>query len=295
MILRFSFTRGKVVGLTEVKDFFLHRAYMSSIMIEKEPAMKETRKIIEIDEERCNGCGQCILACAEGALKLVEGKARLVGEILCDGLGACIGECPTGALKIVEREADAFDQEAVKRHVHEADSAVDLPGLTTLPCGCPSSMTMTLDPKAATKEGVTCTDKPSMLGHWPVKLQLLSPQAPFLKGSDMLLLADCCGVASPNLHERFLEGRTVAIACPKLDDVSRHVARLSEILSQATPRSLTVVHMEVPCCTGLVHAAVRARESAGVDVPLRHIVLDRRGVILADEKIPLAKRAHVNV
>ncbi len=257
--------------------------------------MKGTRQIIEIDEEKCNGCGQCILACAEGALKLVDGKARLVGDILCDGLGACIGECPTGALKIIERDAAGFDEEAVKRHLHESEPAMKQNGLTTLPCGCPSSMAMTLDPNPGAGVPGPCADTPSMLGHWPVKLQLLSPQTPFLKGSDMLLLADCCGVASPNLHERLLKGRTVAIACPKLDDVNRHISRLGEILSQATPRALTVVHMEVPCCNGLVHAALKAMEIAGVDIPLRHIMIGRAGEILADEKIPLAKSTQVHV
>ncbi|HPR55941.1 MAG TPA: 4Fe-4S binding protein [Deltaproteobacteria bacterium] len=253
--------------------------------------MKGTRKIIEIDEERCNGCGQCILACAEGALKLVDGKARLVGDILCDGLGACIGECPTGALKIVEREADCFDEEAVKEHLHAPKPT----GLTTLPCGCPSSMAMNLNPNPGIDASDPCTERPSLLGHWPVKLQLLSPQTPFLRGSDMILLADCCAVASPDLHERFLRGRTVAIACPKLDDVERHVERLAGILSQATPRTLTVVHMEVPCCTGLVHIALKAMGIAGADIPLRHVVIGRRGEVLADEQIPLAKPVGVHV
>jgi hypothetical protein len=156
-------------------------------------------------------------------------------------------------------------------------------------------MTMTFDRKTGAGDTAGCVERPSMLGHWPVKLQLLSPRAPFLRDSDMLLLADCCGVASPNLHEAILKGRTVAIACPKLDDVDRHIARLSEILSQATPRTLTVVHMEVPCCTGLVHAAVKAMEIAGVDIPLRHVVIGRMGEIIVDEKIPLAKTTRVHV
>jgi ferredoxin len=281
--------------LTQVKDYPSHTPYKSSIMDTKERMMKRTRKIIEIEEDRCNGCGQCITACAEGALRLVDGKARLVGDILCDGLGACIGECPTGALKIIEREAVEFDEEAVKRHHHEPGPANLQNTLTTLPCGCPSSMTMTFDRDTGGEDTARCVKRPSMLGHWPVKLQLLSPRAPFLRDSDMLLLADCCGVASPNLHEALLKGRTVAIACPKLDDVDRHIARLSEILSQATPRTLTVVHMEVPCCTGLVHAAVKAVEIAGVDIPLRHVVIGRMGEILVDEKIPLAKTTRVHV
>jgi NAD-dependent dihydropyrimidine dehydrogenase PreA subunit len=245
--------------------------------------MKKMRKIIEIDEDKCTGCGQCIVACAEGALQLINGKARLVGEILCDGIGACIGNCPEDALKIIEREAEDFDEKAVEVHLAQRNPAPVQPALA---CGCPSSATMSFSPIQETKgSGPCCTDAVSRLGHWPVKLQLLSPSAPFLKGSDMLLLADCCGVACPNLHDKLLQGKTVAIACPKLDDIDKHIQRLAEILAQATPRQLTIVHMEVPCCTGLVHAAIRAVEVAGVTIPMKHVVIGRRGEILAEEKI----------
>lgn len=245
--------------------------------------MKKIRKIIEIDEDKCTGCGQCITACAEGALQLVDGKARLVGEILCDGIGACIGNCPEDALRIVEREADDFDEEAVHEHLGKRAAS---PAQPTLACGCPSSAAMSFSPIQDTRGLGPCrADAVSRLGHWPVKLQLLSPAAPFLKGSDMLLLADCCGVACPNLHEKLLKGKTVAIACPKLDDIEQHIQRLSEILSQAAPRELAIVHMEVPCCTGLVHAALKAAQRAGVSIPMKHIVIGRRGEILAEEKI----------
>jgi NAD-dependent dihydropyrimidine dehydrogenase PreA subunit len=258
--------------------------------------MKKTRKIIEIDEDKCNGCGLCILTCAEGALKLVDGKARLVGDILCDGIGACIGQCPQGALTIVEREADAFNEEAVKNHHHaeQPQSAVQS-GPAALACGCPSSSIMTLAPKTSLRDENLCTGTSSQLGHWPVKLQLLSPAAAFLKGSDMLLMADCCGIASPTLHDRLLKGRTVAIACPKLDDVEKHIGRLAEILARATPKTLAVVHMEVPCCTGLVHAAIEALRRSGVNIPLKHIVIGRGGEILAEEAVSLPEygRAHI--
>jgi len=241
--------------------------------------MKRMRKIIEIDEDKCTGCGRCITACAEGALQLVNGKARLVGEILCDGIGACIGTCPEDALRILEREAEDFDEKAVKEHLDKGDTAEPV-----LACGCPSSAAMSFSP-IQEMNGPCCADSVSRLGHWPIKLQLLSPAAPFLKGSDMLLLADCCGVACPNLHEKLLKGKTLAIACPKLDDIEKHIQRLTEILSQAVPRELTIVHMEVPCCTGLVHAAMRAAERAGVAIPMKHIVIGRRGEILAEETI----------
>jgi len=260
--------------------------------------MKRKRKIIEIEEQKCTGCGQCIIACAEGALKLVDGKAKLVGEILCDGIGACIGECPEGALKIVEREAEDFSEKAVKHHLHkEGQSTPAHQAPATLACGCPSSSVMTFAPghKHEVSDHTACPEMASRLGHWPVKLQLLGPQATFLKGSDMLLLADCAGVASPNLHERILKGKTVAIACPKLDDIEKHIQKLSEILSQATPRTLTVVHMEVPCCMGLVHAALEAASRSGADIPIRHIVISRRGEILTEEVIPNQRRAHSHV
>jgi Fe-S-cluster-containing hydrogenase component 2 len=245
--------------------------------------MKRTRKIIEIDEDKCTGCGQCITACAEGALQIVNGKARLVGDILCDGMGACIGNCPEDALRIVKREAEDFDEKAVKGHLGKGNP---IPADPVIACGCPSSAAMTFSPIREMNGSEPCRiDAVSRLGHWPVKLQLLSPAAPFLKGSDMLLLADCCGIACPDLHEKLLKGKTVAIACPKLDDVERHIQRLAEILSQAAPRELSIVHMEVPCCTGLIHAARKAADRAGVTIPMKHIVVSRRGDILAEEEI----------
>jgi hypothetical protein len=206
-----------------------------------------------------------------------------VGEILCDGIGACIGECPEDALKIVEREAVDFDEKAVEEHLGKRHPS---PVQPVLACGCPSSATMAFSPIQENKGSESCcADAVSRLGHWPVKLQLLSPMAPFLKGSDMLLLADCCGIACPNLHEKLLKGKTVAIACPKLDDIEKHIQRLADILSQATPRELTIVHMEVPCCTGLVHAALKAADLAGVHIPIKHIIISRRGEIQAEEEI----------
>jgi len=274
--------------LTQVKDATFTAAYDDPIMQAKEPGMKRTRKIIEIDEEKCTGCGQCILACAEGALRLVDGKAKLVGEILCDGIGACIGECPEGALTIVEREAEEFSEAAVTHHASKEGTETPVPhGPSVLACGCPSSAIMAFAPERSRgqKDHGPRAKVTSELGHWPVKLQLLGPQAAFLKGSDMLLMADCCAVASPDLHETLLKGRTVALACPKLDDAEKHISRLAEILTHATPRTLTVVHMEVPCCTGLVHAALEAVRRAGVNIPVRHVVLGRRGEIIREEPL----------
>jgi ferredoxin len=248
--------------------------------------MKITRKIIEIDEEKCTGCGKCILACAEGALKLVNGKAKLVGEIFCDGIGACIGTCPEGALTITEREADAFDEQAVEQLLHRQEANTPSENHETLPCGCPSSQIMSL------KHSVTQSLKPmrhrdvsSSLGHWPVKLQLLGPHAPFLKGSDLILLADCAAAAYPALHQDLFQDRTVAMGCPKLDDLDAHIDRLTEILREASPHSLTVVHMEVPCCSAFVPAARQAIERAGVEIPLEVVIISRTGEILSRQSI----------
>ncbi|OPZ60734.1 MAG: Electron transport complex subunit RsxB [Deltaproteobacteria bacterium ADurb.Bin510] len=218
------------------------------------------RKIIEIDEELCNGCGQCVRACAEGALKLIDGKARLVSEVYCDGLGACIGECPAGALKIVEREAGALNEQALKAHVQ----------------ACPGSASVSL------------AGAGSSLEHFPVKLQLINPGAPFLKGAELLLLADCCGVCYPALHRDLLKGRAVAIGCPKLDVLEKHVERLSAIIGAAGLKKIIVVHMEVPCCSGLVRAALAAARRSGVTVPIEHITISRQGEVLESGPVSLS-------
>lgn len=252
--------------------------------------MPENRKIIQIDEELCDGCGQCILDCAEGALQIVDGKARLVGDIYCDGLGACLSGCPTGALRVIERPAEAFDEEAVekllanKRHSRDEDE-FSIP----LACGCPSSAEMSLQPKAPAPAVVSGTAE-SQLGHWPVKLKLLSPQAPFIKDADLVLLADCAACALPDLHSRFLGGNAVAMACPKLDDAEAHAAKLAQVLEGARPRSLKVVHMEVPCCKGLEWIAAQAMERAGMDIPVESVVIGRDGQVREDQ-LPVAALA----
>jgi len=240
---------------------------------------KSTRKIITIDESKCNGCGQCILACAEGALKLVNGKAKLVGDIYCDGLGACIGECPEGALQIIERQADDFDEKAVEALLTKKDS------VSELPCGCPGSTMMEFKKSSCCEAGLSDAKQVSYLGHWPVKLQLLGPNAPFLKGADLVLLADCAGIACPELHSRILKNHAIAIGCPKLDNLEAHIERLALILKEAQIKSLKVVHMEVPCCSGFIYAAQQAIERSGINLPLSHMVISRQGDIIAEEEI----------
>lgn len=239
------------------------------------------RKIIEIDEEKCDGCGQCVIACAEGALEIIDGKARVVGDILCDGLGACIGECPQGALKIIEREGEAFDEKAVeKRLASLADQ--EKTNEPTLACGCPSSSSQIL---SAAPCASASGPAQSTLGHWPVKLQLLGPNAPFLKGADLVLLADCAATAYPELHQKVLPEKVVAMGCPKLDDLNAHIDRLAQILKEARPQSLTVVFMEVPCCKGFIYGAQKAMEKAGVDLPAKVMQIANTGKVLMEGQL----------
>jgi len=247
------------------------------------------RNIVRIDEDKCDGCGLCATACAEGAIAIVEGKARLVSESYCDGLGACLGECPRGAITIEEREADAFDAEAVAARTGHAGEAPSPPA-----GGCPGAMARRLrtgtgepsTPASAADGG----EAESALGNWPVQLALLPVAAPYLDGADLLLAADCVGFALPGLHRRLLGGKVVAVACPKLDDASAHAEKLAAILAARSVRSLTVVRMEVPCCTGIVRAAEAALAEAGSDLPLREIVVGIDGRIQSDAEIAPAER-----
>jgi NAD-dependent dihydropyrimidine dehydrogenase PreA subunit len=236
------------------------------------PTRKAIRKIVKIDEEKCTGCGACIIACAEGALKIIDGKARLVSEKYCDGLGNCV-DCPEGAISIEEREADDFDEDAVARHLDEDKEE-------TVACGCASANVARFIRPEAPPPAESATE-PSRLGHWPVQLALVPPAAAFLKGADLVLAADCVPFARAGFHREFLgEGRALLVACPKLDDFPAHQARLNAILRQADVKSLTVVHMEVPCCSGLVYMARQAIVASGKSIPVRDITINTRGEII---------------
>jgi Fe-S-cluster-containing hydrogenase component 2 len=230
--------------------------------------MKVKRKIIEIDEEKCDGCGMCVPACAEGSLKVVDGKARVISENLCDGLGACLGECPQGALHIVERVAEEFDEEAVEKHLAVVGPA------PAAPASCPSAGIRLFAPAEACREAnrpAGLDASVSALSHWPVQIRLVPPHAPFLKNADLLVLADCAAVAVANLHEAFLRGRVVLMGCPKFDDVDDYVARFTEIFSTAGIRSITILYMEVPCCGGLPWIIEKALKASGRDIPLEAV------------------------
>lgn len=248
--------------------------------------MKQVREVIEIDENLCNGCGQCILSCAEAALEIVDGKAKLIGDIYCDGLGACLGECPEGALTIINREAENFDEAAVEELLEKAKShkvATTAAPSQSAPCGCPGTMAQSFTHDAAPVSDEQPPALSSQLTHWPIKLQLLGPQAPFLDNADLVLMADCTGFSFPSLHQKILPGSAIAIGCPKLDDLDAHIDRLTEILANAKPKSLTVVHMEVPCCRGFVYAAQKAIEQSGADLPLRRMMIGVNGELLEEE------------
>jgi len=239
--------------------------------------VKTLRKIIRIDEEKCNGCGLCVPACAEGALQIVDGKAKLIREQYCDGLAACLGECPQDALTIEEREAEEFDEESVKIHLEEKEQVEE-----KLPCGCSSATVTQFERQEAA--GVVLRDAPSqqsMLGHWPVQLTLVPPKAPFLQGVDLMLTADCVPFAYAGFHQDLLDGHALLVACPKLDDFQAHQKKLTDILSQSDVKSITAVHMEVPCCSGLVHMAKQAIQSSGKDIPLKEITIGMKGDLLS--------------
>ena len=242
------------------------------------------RKIIRIDEEKCDGCGLCVPNCAEGAIQVIAGKARLVSDVYCDGLGACLGECPQGAIAIIERDAEAFDDEAAREH---AGVGAEKHGAAQVaPRACPGAAVRDLSlpvlPAANQEDRHSCLSEPepSALTNWPVQLHLVPPNAPFLKNADVLLVADCVPVALPDFHRRFLQGRPVLIGCPKLDNATAYVQKLADMLRVSSIRSLTVVHMEVPCCTGIVRIAEAAVRLSGREVPIDDVTISIRGKVL---------------
>lgn len=222
------------------------------------------RNIITIDRDKCNGCGLCVNACAEGAIEMVDGKAELVSEIYCDGLGVCLGECPTGALVIEEREAEAFDEKAVEDRSKRLEAQAPPTGCA---CTCPGSALRELSSaKGPCDCGVPQTE--SALSTWPVQLRLVPPLAPFLKGAHLLITADCVPLAVSDFHSRYLHGRVALVGCPKLDDLAGYAEKIKAILREAQPASVTVLRMEVPCCAGLATVTVEAAREVAPQVPL---------------------------
>jgi Fe-S-cluster-containing hydrogenase component 2 len=232
------------------------------------------RKVVHIDEQKCNGCGLCVPACAEGAIRIINGKARLIDDKFCDGLGACLGECPQGAITIEEREAAEFDEQAVTEHLHEAvrrETQQEAPF-----SGCPGSALRSFNREAPAAPGARPAG-PSRLGHWPIQWRLVPPQAPFLQQADLLICADCVPFAFADFHQDFLPDKALVIGCPKLDDVHAFQQRLTQIFAQADINSITILYMEVPCCYGLVHAVKQALADSGKHIPLKEQVIGVKG------------------
>jgi len=279
--------------------------------------MAKRRKIIRIDEEKCIGCGACIPNCPEGALQVIDGKARLVSDLFCDGLGACVGHCPEGAMTVEEREAEPYDENKVMANIVKAgpntiaahlshlkdhgaceyhDQAVaylkehdiSLPvgrkseiGDRRLACGCPGSAVRDLPaPSEIGDRRSEMEPRPSRLGNWPIQLTLVPTSAPYLKNADILLSADCVGSAHPDFHRKLVSGRVLLIGCPKLDDAHFYLDKLTELFRTARPKSVTVAHMTVPCCHGLVQIARQALADAGSRAKFAEVTVDVNGKVI---------------
>jgi Fe-S-cluster-containing hydrogenase component 2 len=228
------------------------------------------RRIIEIDEEKCNGCGACAEACHEGAIAMIDGKAKLVRDDYCDGLGDCLPACPTDAISFVEREAAAYDEKAVQaKKAQAADS---------LPCGCPGTHVQSISHEQ-TNVCTTNTTSASRLSQWPVKIKLVPVKAPFFAGANLLVAADCTAYAYGDFHERFIKNHVTLIGCPKLDDVD-YSQKLTDIIRENDIKSVTVVRMEVPCCGGLENAVKKALQDSGKFIPWQIVTISAKGQII---------------
>jgi NAD-dependent dihydropyrimidine dehydrogenase PreA subunit len=233
------------------------------------------RDILKIDEELCNGCGQCVPNCQEGALQVIDGKVRLVSELMCDGLGACIGHCPEGAITIESREAEPYSETVVMKHslnqAHEGD-------------GCPGSRTMVIERPDTMAFATTTNDQASELRQWPVQMHLVNPNASYFAGSDLLLAADCTAFSVGNFHTKHLKGKSLAIACPKLDQGTQvYIEKLTAMIDNAKINTITVMMMEVPCCGGLLQMVKTALANSTRKVPVKKIIVGINGNVLREE------------
>jgi Fe-S-cluster-containing hydrogenase component 2 len=264
------------------------------------------RDIVTIDEELCDGCGLCVPACHEGALEIIDGKVRLVADRLCDGMGDCLGHCPRGAIKIERHEVAAYDEAAVAAHLQAkntspaASAAAGCPstrlvawgaGKSERSAGCPGTRLAQFDGNTGVFGTATATGRdtrpgqPSALTHWPVQLRLLPPTAPVLRGARLLVAADCVPVAYADFHAHMLRDHAVVIACPKLDDTRDYIEKLEVMIRESGLAEITVAHMEVPCCAGILHAVLEARRRAGSDIPINDVVVSTRGQIITQNRI----------
>jgi NAD-dependent dihydropyrimidine dehydrogenase PreA subunit len=252
--------------------------------------MGKTRNIVEIDEELCDGCGKCALSCAEGALEIRNGKARLISESYCDGLGACISDCPKGAVRVIEREAEEFDPEAVEARILQSTQAgqkSEKHREAGPVCACPSTLIGNFagGPLPARGADAKAAHVPEPgLSNWPIQVRLVSPDAPFLKGADLLVVSDCAPAAYPNFHRRFVDGKVVLLGCPKFDNAQEYIKKFTEIFRIADISSVTVIDMEVPCCSVLPAIVRRGVQEAGKDIVVEEVVISIRGEVLGRDK-----------
>jgi ferredoxin len=307
----------------EIKFFCSYKEYIYTSKVEcvnryqyMETTMK--RSIITIDEEKCTGCALCIPNCPEGAIQIINGKARLVSDLMCDGLGACLGHCPEGAISVEKREAEPYDEKKVMENIVKAgpntikahlahlkdhgqdaffkeameyikENKIELPKEKEKKLnspqfsGCPGSKTLAFakeDAAAETAQG----NRPSRLTHWPIQMHLLSPNAPHYRGADLLLAADCVAFSMGDFHNDYLKGKTLAIACPKLDEGQEiYLEKLKALIDNAKINTLTVMTMQVPCCGGLLRLAQRAAEEASRKIPVKSVVVGLQGEILKED------------
>lgn len=240
------------------------------------------RKIISIDEKKCNGCGICAEACHEAAIEIIDGKAKLISDEYCDGLGDCLPGCPMDAIEIIEREADEYDEEVVKERIKEKQEKNKV---EDMPCGCPGTMAKKIDrsplkPKKAKEINIKEEESVSELTQWPVQLNLINPKSEFLKNADLLIAADCTAYAYANFHRDFIKGHITIIGCPKLDDNEYYKEKIGEILKNNNIKSIKVVRMTVPCCGGMVSAVKGAMLESGIIVPYSEVTIDTDGSII---------------
>ena len=242
------------------------------------------RKIVKIDQDKCDGCGLCVPSCAEGAIKMINGKAQLSADNLCDGLGACLGECPRDAIQIEERDTDEFDEAAVEQHLAAQGKQAPVhqpaaPAQHHAGGGCPGSRAMSFARPQEPAESSPSGSRQSQLAQWPVQLHLVSTTAPYFQGTDLLITADCVPVAYAGYHEDFLKGKAVVMGCPKLDDNNFYQQKLTELFSKSDVKSITVLKMEVPCCGGIAVAARQALAASGKQIPYKEVTNGIHGEI----------------
>ena len=246
--------------------------YHREVKQNSEEDVKMIRRIIQIDREKCNGCGACAEACHEGAIAMVDGKAELMRDDYCDGLGDCLPACPTGAITFVEREAAAYDEQAVMENKQKKMRKEGM----TLPCGCPGSQSRQIKRMEESHAGAQCAAQESRLSQWPVQIKLVPVNAPYFDGAKLLIAADCTAYAYAAFHERFMRGHITLVGCPKLDSVD-YAEKLTEIIRENDVKSVTVVRMEVPCCGGLERAAVTALKNSGKFIPWQVVTVTLDG------------------